>query len=105
MHSLVAGATEPPLLDHTIGQALDIAVQRWSNAEALVSCHQERRLTWSELNEAASAFGRGLLELGIRPGDRVGVWAPNCVEWTVAQFGTARAGIIQVNINRSVPHR
>jgi fatty-acyl-CoA synthase len=57
------------------------------------------RLTWRELLEQADAVAAGLLALGLAPGDRVGVWAPNCVEWTLAQFATARVGLIQVNIN------
>jgi fatty-acyl-CoA synthase len=97
--SHVVGATEPPLIDHTIGAALELAAQRWPAAEALVSRHQNVRLTWAGLKAAADAFAAGLLALGLRPGDRVGVWAPNCAEWTIAQFATARAGMIQVNIN------
>lgn len=99
--SHVIGASEPPLVEQTIGQALDLAARRWPSAEALVSCHQNVRLTWAELKAAADAFAAGLLALGLRPGDRVGVWAPNCAEWTIAQFATALAGMIQVNINPS----
>lgn len=97
--SQVKGATQPPLLEHTIGEALDRAARLWPEAEALVSVHQNIRLTWAELLAQADAFAAGLLALGLRPGDRVGVWAPNCAEWTIAQFATARAGMIQVNIN------
>ncbi len=97
--SHVVGALEPPLLEHTIGEALELAAQRWPEAEALVSRHQNIRLTWAELKAAADSFAAGLLALGLRPGDRVGVWAPNCSEWTLAQFATARAGMVQVNIN------
>jgi fatty-acyl-CoA synthase len=97
--SQVKGATEPPLLEHTIGEALERAARRWPNAEALVSVHQNIRLTWAQLLAQADAFAAGLLALGLKPGDRVGVWAPNCAEWTIAQLATARAGIIQVNIN------
>ncbi len=93
------GADHPPLLEHTIGEALRMAAERWPDAEALVSVHQNVRLTWSQLLEKADAFAAGLLALGVAPGDRVGVWAPNCAEWTIAQFATARAGMIQVNIN------
>jgi fatty-acyl-CoA synthase len=97
--SVVVGAAEPPLLEHTIGQALALAAQRWPDAEALVSRHQGVRLTWKEFARQVDAFAAGLLALGLEPGDRVGVWAPNCAEWTIAQFATARAGLIQVNIN------
>ena len=97
--SHVVGASEPPLIEQTIGAALDRAAQLWPEAEALVSRHQNVRLSWAGLKAAADAFAAGLLALGLRPGDRVGVWAPNCAEWTIAQFATARAGMIQVNIN------
>jgi fatty-acyl-CoA synthase len=97
--SHVVGASEPPLIDHTIGVALELAAQRWPDAEALVSRHQNVRLTWAGLKAAGDAFAAGLLALGLRPGDRVGVWAPNCAEWTITQFATARAGMVQVNIN------
>src|SRR5271165_361886 len=97
--SHVIGAAEPPLLEHTIGQALDLAVARWPDAEALVSVHQDVRLTWSELRQHADDFAAGLLALGLEVGNRVGIWAPNCAEWAIAQFATARAGLILVNIN------
>ena len=97
--SLVRGAVTPPLLEHTIGAALDLAVQRSPDAEALVSIHQGVRWTWAELGRRADALAAGLLALGLRPGDRVGVWGPNSAQWALAQFATARAGLIQVNIN------
>lgn len=97
--SHIVGASEPPLLEMTIGQALDHARNRWPDELALVSRHQGRRFTWAELKMAADDFALGLMDLGIGPGDRVGVWAPNCVEWTIAQLATGCAGIVQVNIN------
>ena len=97
--SMVAGATVPALLEHTIGEALDRAVKRWPDAEALVSAHQDIRWTWAEFGQRVDAVAAGLLSLGLNPGDRVGVWAPNCAEWTLVQFATAKAGLIQVNIN------
>ena len=97
--ALVVGASEPPLLEHTIGEALAIAARRWPEREAIVSRHQGVRMTWAAFDHEVSRLGAGLLALGLEPGDRVGVWAPNCAEWTLAQFATARAGLIQVNIN------
>ena len=97
--SHVIGASGPPLIEQTIGAALELAAQRWPEAEALISRHQDVRLSWAGLKAAADAFAAGLLALGLRPGDRVGIWGPNCAEWTIAQFATARAGMIQVNIN------
>ena len=97
--SYAKGAETPPILEHTIGEALAMAARRWPKSEALVSRHQGVRWTWAELLEKADALAAGLLALGLEPGDRVGVWAPNCAEWTLAQFATARVGLIQVNIN------
>jgi fatty-acyl-CoA synthase len=97
--SYVVGASEPSPLKHTIGEALIVAARRWPESEALVSCHQNVRLSWAGLKAAADTFAAGLLALGLRRGDRIGVWAPNCAEWTIAQFATARAGMVQVNIN------
>src|SRR5277367_5170150 len=68
-------------------------------ALALVSCHQGKRLTWEELRDAAERVARGLWSLGIRPGDRVGLWSTNCMEWVLVQLGCARAGAVLVNVN------
>lgn len=97
--SFVCGTSDQPLIYQTIGDALTRAAQRWGEREALVSRHQNVRLSYAELNQQAEDIAAGLLALGLRPGDRVGVWAPNCVEWALAQFATAKAGMIQVNIN------
>jgi len=97
--SLVIGATEPPLLEHTIGEALTRAAELWPDAEAVVSVHQAIRWTWADFARRVDALAAGFLALGLAPGDRLGVWSPNCAEWTLTQFATARAGIIQVNIN------
>ena len=93
------GATHPPLIELTIGAALAEAARIRPNEEALVSVHQGVRLTWAELFERSKALACGLLDLGLEPGDRVGVWAPNCAEWTLVQFATALVGLVQVNVN------
>jgi fatty-acyl-CoA synthase len=97
--SLVTGATMPPLLNQTIGQALDQAAARWGEREALVSVHQGVRWTYVELKARAEAFAAGLLALGMQPGDRIGIWSPNKAEWTLTQFAAAKAGLILVTIN------
>lgn len=97
--SYVSGDTSVPLLEKTIGAALDNAAEHYAQRTALVVRHQSIRWTFAELNEQVNRFAAGLLAMGFEPGDRLGVWAPNCVEWIVAQYATARAGIIQVNIN------
>lgn len=99
MTSHVHGATEPPLIEHTIGTALALAAERWGGSDALVSVGQGISWTFAELLERSDAFAAGLLALGLNPGDRIGIWAPNCVEWTLTQFAAARAGLILVTIN------
>ena len=97
--SYVRGDTAPPLIGATIGAYLDEVARRDGTREALVVPHQQVRWTYVELKRRSDDFAAGLLSLGLEPGDRVAVWAPNCVEWVVAQFATAKAGLILVNIN------
>ena len=93
------GTTTPPLQDCTIGQALDATVARHGDREALVVPHQGVRWTWRQLAQQADAVAAGLLAMGLQPGDRVGIWAPNCAEWVLSQLATARAGLVLVNVN------
>ncbi|MGH8110613.1 MAG: AMP-binding protein [Rhodanobacteraceae bacterium] len=97
--SIVTGAAEPPLLTQTIGQTLESVARSQPDLEALVSVHQRVRLTYAQLNDRADRIGAGLLALGLKRGDRVGIWSPNRVEWALSQFATAKAGMILVNIN------
>jgi len=95
----VRGADTPPLIEHTIGAALALAAERWGERDALVSVAQGVRWSFAELLDRADAFAAGLLALGMEPGDRIGIWAPNCAEWTLTQFAAARAGLVLVTIN------
>jgi fatty-acyl-CoA synthase len=97
--SWVRGAATPPLLEITIGQALDAAVERWGERDALVSPPQEVRWTWRELAARTDALASGLLALGLQPGERIGIWSPNCAEWVLTQLAAARVGLILVTIN------
>jgi fatty-acyl-CoA synthase len=90
---------ESPLLEITIGELLRQTTERVGSELALVSWHQARRLTWAELDDRADRVARGLWSLGIRKGDRVGLWSTNCIEWVLIQMGCARAGAILVNVN------
>ncbi len=99
MESHVIGATDEPLLDKTIGDMLNESAARFPDNEFLVFCEDGIRLTYEEFLHDVEAFAAGFLALGLEPGDRVGVWAPNRVEWVLTQFATAKAGLIQVNIN------
>jgi fatty-acyl-CoA synthase len=97
--SWVRGAGEPRLLEITIGQALDAAAERSGDADALVSVAQSVRWSWRELALKAEAMAAGLLALGLAPGDRLGVWSPNCAEWALTQFAAAKVGLILTTIN------
>jgi fatty-acyl-CoA synthase len=97
--SYVHGNSGPPLIGKTIGVLLDEVSATDGDREALVVVHQKIRWTYAELKSRSDAFASGLLALGLEPGDRVGIWSPNCAEWTIAQFATAKAGLILVNIN------
>ncbi len=90
-----------PLLDLTIGQQLVTTADRWPNQDAVVSRHQQQRLTWSQLLKAADSVGRSLRDMGLRENDRVGLWATNCLEWVIVHFACARAGLVLVNVNTS----
>ncbi len=87
------------LLGETIGANLERTVAGSPDAEALVSRHQGLRYTYAQLDEAIDVVARGLLDLGLEPGDRVGIWSPNYAEWVLVQYATAKIGVILVNIN------
>ena len=93
------GPTDVPLLDLTIGAALREAAVRWGDRLALVSRHQEIRWTWGQFDGEVDRIATGLIARGVRAGDRVGIWSPNCAQWAVTQFATARIGAILVTIN------
>ena len=97
--SLTAGETDVPLIEQTIGDNFDATVARFPDREALVDVAQGARWTWSELKRDVDVAARGFVAAGIEKGDRVGIWAPNCAEWTIVQFATAKIGAILVNIN------
>jgi fatty-acyl-CoA synthase len=97
--SHAAGPTDPPLLDETIGANLDRAVAAHGGREALVDAASGRRWTYRELAAEVEAVALGLLALGVERGERVGIWSPNCPEWTFLQYATARIGAVLVTVN------
>jgi len=97
--SYVAGLTGDPLKFMTIPALVERAVSRYGGGEALVFAPTGERLSWQQLQRRSDDIAAGLLALGIRRGNRVGIWAPNCVEWVLVQLATARIGAILVNIN------
>ncbi len=97
--SYVSGTSTQPLLGQTIGACFEATCSAHPDVPALISRHQRIRWTYAELKVRVDALAAGLLALGLEPGDRIGIWAPNCAEWVLTQFATAKAGLILVNIN------
>jgi fatty-acyl-CoA synthase len=101
MESYAQGESSPALLEETIGDNLARIAAEHGDREALVEIASGRRWTYAELDADVDALARGLLAAGIAKGDRVGIWAPNCAEWTLVQYATAKVGAILVNVNPS----
>ena len=99
MPAIAKGRTDVPLINQTIGDNLEATVKKFAEREALVMPHQGIRWTYAQLNAEVDRLARGLIARGFEKGDRVGVWAPNVSEWILAQYATAKIGVIQVNIN------
>lgn len=97
--SYTSGTAEVPLLGMTIGEMLDHTAEQFPDTEALVCLHQDIRWTYKEFVEKVDEAARAFMAIGVKRGDRVGIWSPNRYEWTVTQFATAKVGAILVNIN------
>ncbi|MBM0650780.1 AMP-binding protein [Capnocytophaga genosp. AHN8471] len=97
--SYTYGASNISLIGETIDQNLRKTVEKYPNKEALISVHQDYRVTYAEFYAQVTAVAKGLIALGVKQGDRVGIWSPNCYEWTLLQYATAKIGAIMVNIN------
>ncbi|RLT93102.1 AMP-binding protein [Ketobacter sp.] len=97
--SYLKGPAQQPLLEETIGQCLSRIARQFPEREALVVRHQGIRWTYAEYLREINGLASGLLNLGVKPGDRVGIWSPNRVEWCLTQFATAKIGAIMVCIN------
>ncbi|MBZ2167467.1 AMP-binding protein [Marinobacter sp. F4216] len=97
--SYTSGTAEVPLLGMTIGDMLDRTAEQFPDNEALVCLHQDIRWTYREFVEKVNEAARAFMAMGVRRGERVGIWSPNRYEWTITQFATAKVGAILVNIN------
>lgn len=97
--SYAYGTSSQPLLGMTIGEKFDQACEQYAERDAVVSLHQDIRLSYRQLQDQVNAFACQLLKLGMQKGDRLAIWSPNCVEWTITQFAAFKAGIILVNLN------
>jgi fatty-acyl-CoA synthase len=101
MLSYVHGSGAVALLGWTVGESLNRAAARFGDRDALISCHQDVRLTYGAFLHHVNRAARALLRLGVERGDRVGIWSPNTAEWMISQFAAAKVGAILVNINPS----
>ncbi|KQW73693.1 MULTISPECIES: AMP-binding protein [Burkholderiales] len=97
--SYVHGASAQTLIGDTIGRYFDAACERHAERDALVVRHQQLRLTYGQLRQRVDALACGLMRLGLKAGERIGIWSPNNAEWTLTQFATAKLGLVLVNIN------
>lgn len=93
------GIPRGPLLYKTIPQIINEAAEKWPERQFIISVHQELKKNFQQVNEDANRLASALLSIGVKKGDRVGIWSPNCYEWAVTQFGTAKIGAILVNVN------
>ncbi|MDP9221603.1 MAG: AMP-binding protein [Actinomycetota bacterium] len=97
--SYASAVSDVPLLGDTIGANLERTTARFTEREALVDVPSGRRWTYGELSSDVDAVALGLLAIGVAKGDRVGIWSPNCPEWVMVQYATAKIGAILVNVN------
>jgi fatty-acyl-CoA synthase len=93
------GASPHPLLGETIGDNLRRVAAAHPGADAVVEAFSGRRWSYREFDADTDTLARGLIAMGLVAGDRVGIWSPNCAEWVLLQYATAKAGVVLVNIN------
>ena len=99
MYAYTHGASSVALLGETIDENLKKTVDTYADQEALICSHQNYRATYKEFYDQVVEVAKGLIALGVKRGERVGVWSPNCYQWTLLQYATAKIGVILVNIN------
>ena len=99
MYAYTHGASSVALLGETIDENLKKTVAKYADQEALICSHQNYRTTYKEFYDQVVEVAKGLIALGVKRGERVGVWSPNCYQWTLLQYATAKIGVILVNIN------
>src|SRR5579884_1716545 len=99
--SYTSGISDTPLLGLTIGDMFDETVEKYPDHPALICRQQQIRLSYRELQAQVNQCAKGLMQLGIQKGQRVGIWSPNRAEWCITQFATAKLGAVLVNLNPS----
>ena len=104
MLAYTAGDTDVPLIEETIGDHFERIVAQFPFHDALIEAAavpggEARRWSYTKMNDDVDRLARALLALGVATGDRIGIWSPNCAEWTILQYATAKIGAILVNVN------
>ncbi|WP_458108902.1 AMP-binding protein [Arthrobacter sp. R3-55] len=104
MLSYTAGDTDVPLLEETIGAHFEGIAARFPLRDALIEAAavpggDARRWSYQKLNDDVDRLARALLATGVAKGERIGIWSPNCAEWTILQYATAKIGAVLVNVN------
>ena len=97
--SYIHGTSLTPLIGETVGANFDRIVGLYPDRDAVVVRHQDVRWTYAEFGARVDRVARALVGIGLQPGDRMGIWAPNCAEWLLVQYASAKAGVILVNVN------
>src|SRR5512135_2233425 len=97
--SYVHGSSLTALIGETIGANFDRIAATYPDRDAVIVRHQDVRWTYSEFAGRVDALARGLIASGLQPGDRMGIWSPNCAEWLLVQYASAKAGVVLVNVN------
>src|SRR6185312_7020004 len=97
--SYVHGSSLTPLIGETIGANFDRIAETYPERDAVLVRHQGVRWSYSEFADRVERVARGLVASGLQPGDRMGIWSPNCAEWLLVQYASAKAGVILVNVN------
>ena len=97
--SYASGISDKPLLGSTLGDKFDEISSKYSEREAIVSVHQNIRLTYNELAQKVNSLAKAFISSGFKKGHRIGIWSSNNVEWLITQYAAAKAGVILVTIN------
>ena len=97
--SFVSGTSDRPLMYQTVDGVLKAAALGWPDRLALAAPFQSRRYSFAEFDAQVEQVARGMMGCGLKPGERIGIWSPNCAEWVLTMFAAARAGLVLVNIN------
>jgi len=97
--SYVYGTSLTPLIGETIGANFARIAATYPERDAVIVRHQNVRWTYGEFAHRVERLARGLVASGLQPGDRMGIWAPNCAEWLLVQYASATAGVVLVNVN------